>query len=62
MDLHIPDGIFSMSDLEKANTQLSADAVRARYVAALVEGRIEVVETPHSAENPFVYRKSENKK
>ena len=58
MELFIPDETtFSMSDLEKANPRLSAVAIRAQFVRAIVEGRVEIVESATGADKPFVYRK-----
>ena len=57
MELHIPDGIFSMSDLEEANLRLSAVAIRTQFVRAIADGRVEILESPDGTDKPFVYRK-----
>lgn len=57
MELFIPDGKFSMSDLEKANPRLSGVAIRAQFVRAIAEGRVEIIESPDGAKKSFVYRK-----
>lgn len=62
MELRIPDGTFSMSDLEQANGHLGPIAVRTQFVRAIVEGHVEVVETPGAEVKTFTYRKSDGKR
>lgn len=57
MEIHIPDGVFSMSELEKANAHLGPIAVRTRFVRAIAEGRVEVVQSSDDADQAFMYRK-----
>jgi len=62
MELHIPDGVFSMSDLEKANAHLGPIAVRTRFVRAIAEGRVELVQPTDGTDRPFVYRKCDEER
>lgn len=62
MELHIPDGVFSMSDLEKANAHLGPIAVRTRFVRAIAEGRVEVVQSSDGADRSFMYRKCDEER
>lgn len=62
MELHIPDGVFSMSDLEKANAHLGPIAVRTRFVRAIAEGRVEVVDSRDGTDKCFMYRKCDEER
>lgn len=46
-----------MSELEKANAHLGPIAVRTRFVRAIAEGRVEVVQSSDDADQAFMYRK-----